>query len=83
MKGVSNLRNITLRTGFQSLLQRRGIGDLSLGEFKHNEGRRAFTKQNFIGALNLTLNRTEQISSNQTEQIEQTVFKRLMKSEVV
>ena len=61
MKGFPNLEDMTLRTGFQSSLQRLGVGDLLLGEFQHDDGSRelSMAKENFIGALNQILNRTE------------------------
>lgn len=62
MKGFPNLEDMTLRTGFQSLLQRQGVRDLLLREFQHNKGAEHSAKENFIRVLNLTLNGTEQIS---------------------
>lgn len=69
MNGFPNLEDMTLRTGFQSLLRRQGFGDLSLGEFQYNEGAEHSAKENFIGAPNLTLNRTEQISTYEPYEI--------------
>lgn len=73
MKGFPNLEDVTLRTAFQSLLQRQVVRDLSLREFQHNKGAEHSAKENFIGVLNLTQNRTTK----------NPVFTSLMKSEIV
>lgn len=58
MKRGPNLEAMTLRTCFQSSLQRPGVGVTLFGEFQHDDGSRelSMAMESFTGALYLILN---------------------------